>query len=69
MSPRIEIHVQRLPEGVYLATSPDVPGLTVEAETREAVQRIASDVAVDLMEEEHGGALPERPIFSFTYSN
>jgi predicted RNase H-like HicB family nuclease len=69
MAPRVEIHVQRLPEGIYLATSPDVPGLTVEAETREAVQRAASDVALDLMEEERGGALPERPIFSFKYSD
>ncbi len=69
MNPRVEIHVRRLPEGVYLATSPDIPGLTVEAETREAAQRAASDVAVDLMEEERGGALPQRPIFSFTYSD
>ncbi len=67
MVPRIEIHVQRLPEGVYLATSPDLPGLTVETDTREEAERLAPDVAVDLMAEERGGALPERPAFSFTF--
>lgn len=29
----INIIVERLPEGVYLATSEDIQGLTVEAET------------------------------------
>jgi predicted RNase H-like HicB family nuclease len=63
----IEIHVQRLPEGVYLATSADVPGLTVEAESREEALRIAPQVALDLVEEECGGPLPERPQFSFQF--
>ncbi len=63
---RIEIHVQRLPEGVYLATSREVPGLTVEADTREEVQRVAPEVALDLIEEEQG-ILSERPRFSFSF--
>lgn len=67
MAPRIGIHVQRLPEGVYLATSPDVPGLTVEAGTREEAQRIAPDIALDLLEEKRGSAFPERPVFTFTF--
>jgi predicted RNase H-like HicB family nuclease len=62
----IEIHVQRLPEGVYLATSPDLPGLTVEAETYEEVQRIAPDIALDLIEADRGEPLREKPGFHFT---
>ncbi len=67
MALHIEIHVQQLPEGVYLATSRDVPGLTVEAGTREEAQRIAPEVALDLIEEERGGALAERPKFTFIF--
>jgi predicted RNase H-like HicB family nuclease len=29
----ITLHIEKLPEGVYLATSEDVQGLVVEAET------------------------------------
>lgn len=29
----INLHVEKLPEGVYLATSEDVPGLVVQADT------------------------------------
>jgi predicted RNase H-like HicB family nuclease len=64
---RVEIHVERLPEGVYLATSRDVPGLTVEAETREEAQRIAPIIAIDLIEAERGSPLRERPGFTFTF--
>ncbi len=63
---RIEIHVERLPEGVYLATSRDLPGLTVEAETYEEARRVAPDVAIDLIEVERGAPLTERPGFIFT---
>lgn len=66
--PIIEIRVERLPEGVYLATSPDVPGLTVEAETYEEVQRIAPDIALDLIEAELGKLPIDRPRFTFTRS-
>lgn len=63
----IEIHVERLPEGVYLATSADVPGLTVEADSREEAMRLAPQVALDLIEEECGAPLPEPPRFSFQF--
>jgi len=66
MALRIEIRVQRLPEGVRLATGRDLPGLTVEADTREEAQRIAPEVARDLIEEERGSALLEWPAFTFT---
>jgi hypothetical protein len=64
---RIAIHVERLPEGVYLATSLDVPGLTVEAESREEAERVAPAVAIDLLEEERGSPFPEKPGFVFSF--
>lgn len=67
MAARIEINVERLPEGVYLATSHDVPGLTVETETREEAQRIAPEVALDLIEEECGTPVTPRPEFVFKF--
>ena len=54
MAKRIAIRIQRLPEGVYLATSRDLPGLTVEGDTRQAAERIAAEVALDLLEVEQG---------------
>jgi predicted RNase H-like HicB family nuclease len=48
----VEIAMRRLPEGIYLATSRDVPGLTVEADTREEAEKIAPEVALDLIEAE-----------------
>jgi predicted RNase H-like HicB family nuclease len=66
MAERIAIHIECLPEGVYLATSPDVPGLTVEGNTREETQRIAREVALDLLEVERGK--PAEPAsFLFTF--
>jgi predicted RNase H-like HicB family nuclease len=64
---RINIHIERLPEGVYLATSRDVPGLTVEADSREEAQRIALKVAIELIREERPEAETERPEFAFTH--
>jgi predicted RNase H-like HicB family nuclease len=64
---QINIHIERLPEGVYLATSREVPGLTVEADTRDEARRIAPDIAIELLEEERGATLPEKPSFIFTF--
>jgi predicted RNase H-like HicB family nuclease len=66
MAKRIAIHIRRLPEGVYLATSRDVPGLTVEGDTREEAERVAAEVALDLLEVEHGGPV-EPASFRFTF--
>jgi len=63
----IKIAIRRLPEGVYLATSDDVPGLTVEAETRGDAQRISAEVALDLLEAEFGAPVLPRPNFSFQF--
>ena len=41
----IKIHVEKLPEGVYLATSKDVPGLVAQGRTVTETMEIARDVA------------------------
>jgi predicted RNase H-like HicB family nuclease len=46
----ITIIVRQLPEGVWLATSEDVPGLIVEADTRDEAIDLARSLALDLME-------------------
>jgi len=42
--------VRQLPEGVWLATSEDVPGLIVEADTRDEAIDLARSLALDLLE-------------------
>ena len=56
----INIHIERLPEGVYLATSEDVPGLVAQGRTATEALEIARDVARKLIEswEDHGDPLP-----------
>lgn len=46
----INIHVQKLPEGVYLATSEDVQGLVAQGRTATEALEIARDVARKLIE-------------------
>jgi predicted RNase H-like HicB family nuclease len=46
----INIHVEKLPEGVFLATSEDVPGLVAQGRTATEAIEIARDVARKLME-------------------
>jgi len=54
------LHVEHLPEGVYLATSQDVPGLVAQGRTLEETIEIARDVARKLIDSyrEHGDPLP-----------
>jgi predicted RNase H-like HicB family nuclease len=47
----INLHIQHLPEGVYLATSNDVQGLVAQGRTLNETIEIARDVARKLMEE------------------
>jgi predicted RNase H-like HicB family nuclease len=53
----IRIHVEHLPEGVYLATSDELPGLVAQGRTVAEALEIARDVARKLMEaaSERGG--------------
>lgn len=46
----IHLHIERLPEGVYLATSEDVQGLVAQGRTIQETLEIARDVARKLIE-------------------
>ncbi len=48
----ITIHIEKLPEGVYLATSEDVHGLVAQGRTIWETLEIARDVARKLLEEQ-----------------
>ena len=45
----INLDIEKLPDGQYLATSHDVQGLVAQAKTFEAVVAIAEDVARTLL--------------------
>jgi len=62
----IHIHIERLPEGVYLATSDDVQGLVAQGRTVAETLEIARDVARKLIEAQEGIELPE-VLESFDY--
>ena len=46
----VNLHIERLPEGVYLATSDEVPGLVAQGHTVIEMLEIARDVAGKLLE-------------------
>jgi predicted RNase H-like HicB family nuclease len=46
----MHVHVEHLPEGVYLATSDDLPGLVAQGRTVAEALEIARDVARKLIE-------------------
>ena len=46
----VNIHIEKLPEGVYLATSEDVPGLVAQGRTASEALEIARDVARRIIE-------------------
>jgi len=46
----VNLHIERLPEGVYLATSTDIQGLVAQGRTIQETLEIASDVARKLNE-------------------
>jgi predicted RNase H-like HicB family nuclease len=56
----IRLDVEHLEEGVFLATSPDVPGLVAEGRSLTEVVEIAQDLARKIAEScvEHGDPLP-----------
>ena len=51
------IHIESLPEGVYLATSDDVPGLVAQGRTIAETLKIARDVATKLIEAQSQGGV------------
>ena len=54
------IHLEELPEGGFLATSEELPGLVAQGRTVAETLEIAQDVARKLIEShrEHGDELP-----------
>jgi predicted RNase H-like HicB family nuclease len=54
----VRIQIQRLPEGVYLATSEDVQGLVAQGRTVAETLEIARDVVRKLLEAQTGLKLP-----------
>ncbi len=46
----VNLHIEHLPEGVYLATSEDLPGLVAQGRTVTETLEIARDVAKKLLE-------------------
>ncbi len=64
----INLHVEKLPEGVYLATSEQVQGLVAQGRTIEEAVEIARDIAKKLLEAQHGQAPllpPAREAFDY----
>jgi len=50
MERMVTLHIEKLPEGVYLATSDDIPGLVAQGRTMTETLEIARDVAKKLLE-------------------
>ena len=64
----LTLHIEKLPEGVYLATLDDVRGLVAQGRTIQETIEIARDVAKKLigMREDPGAPFPAAPD-SFDY--
>jgi predicted RNase H-like HicB family nuclease len=50
----VTLHIEKLPDGVYLATSDDVHGLVAQGRTIQEAIEIARDVAKKLIEMQGG---------------
>ena len=64
------LHIEKLPEGVYLATSDDIPGLVTQGCTITETLEITRDVAKKLLEaqsERYQQTKLEPPKDSFDY--
>lgn len=46
----VKLHIEKLPEGFYLATSDDIPGLVAQGRTVNETIEIARDVAKKILE-------------------
>ena len=62
MERKVRLHIEKLPEGVYLATSDEIQGLVAQGRTIQETIEIAGDVARKLIEAQSGsGAKPLTP--------
>ena len=57
----IQLHIEKLPEGVYLATSDEVQGLIAQGRTIQETIEIARDVAKKLLEARPDAVAPLPP--------
>lgn len=55
----VRIHIEKLPEGVFLATSEEVQGLVAQGRTIAETLEIARDVARKLLEAQSDIQLPQ----------
>ncbi len=55
----VKIHIEKLPGGMYLATSDDVQGLVAQGRTIAETVEIARDVARKLLEAQGNVDLPQ----------
>lgn len=53
MEHRVNLHIETLPEGVYLATSDVIQGLVAQDRTIRETIEIARDVAKNILEATH----------------
>ncbi len=51
MESSVQLHIEKLPEGLYLATSAEIPGLVAQGRTIAETIEIARDIARILIEE------------------
>jgi predicted RNase H-like HicB family nuclease len=58
MEKLVKLHIEKLPEGVYLATPEEIPGLVAQGRTVSETLEIAWDVARKLMEAGASGNPP-----------
>ena len=57
MEHMIQLHIEKLPEGVYLATSDEVQGLVAQGRTIQETIEIARDIAKKLIEAQSGTSI------------
>lgn len=63
MEHMIQLHIEKLPEGVYLATSDEVQGLVAQGRTIQETLEIARDIAKKLIEAQaDAGVAALRPV-------
>lgn len=68
MERKIVLHIEKLPEGVYLATSESVQGLVAQGRTIAETLELARDIAKKLLEEQEPTTVPLVPFGdSFDY--
>lgn len=67
MEHMVKLHIEHLPEGMYLATSDEVQGLVAQGRTIAETIEIARDVAKKLIEAQTSNVQLPQPSESFDY--